>query len=71
MIDVTDRGANSSSSLSETAHKKHLVGRVGRPKDIGKACLFLASDETSFIMGANLIIYGGMTRKMIYVEKRW
>lgn len=54
--------------LSEADHKQHPVGRVGRPEDIAAACLYLAGDEAGFITGANLVIDGGMTRKMIYVE---
>jgi NAD(P)-dependent dehydrogenase (short-subunit alcohol dehydrogenase family) len=36
------------------------------PEDIASACLFLTSEESGFITGANIIIDGGMTRKMIY-----
>lgn len=57
-----------SSSLREMDHKQHPVGRVGKPEDIAEACLFLASNEAAgFITGQNLIVDGGMTRKMIYV----
>ncbi|NLL71336.1 MAG: SDR family oxidoreductase [Epulopiscium sp.] len=52
--------------LSEQDHAQHLVGRVGTPEDIAHACLFLTSEEASFITGTNLIIDGGMTIKMIY-----
>jgi NAD(P)-dependent dehydrogenase (short-subunit alcohol dehydrogenase family) len=47
---------------------QHPVGRVGTPMDIAEACLFLASREAGFITGQNLVIDGGMTVKMIYVE---
>lgn len=56
------------SKLSEADHKQHLSGRVGRPEDIAEACLYLTAEGNNFINGANLIIDGGMTRKMIYVE---
>ncbi len=49
-------------------HEQHVAGRVGKPEDIAAACRFLTSDESGFITGANLIIDGGMTRKMIYEE---
>lgn len=49
-------------------HAQHLVGRVGRPDDIADACLFLASAGASFMTGQYLVVDGGMTRKMIYVE---
>ena len=54
------------SQLREVDHNQHFSGRVGRPDDIARACLFLSSEENSFINGENLIIDGGMTRKMIY-----
>ncbi|MDZ7605758.1 MAG: glucose 1-dehydrogenase [Cyclobacteriaceae bacterium] len=47
-------------------HAQHFAGRVGKPQDIAEACLFLASEKSDFISGANLIIDGGMTKKMIY-----
>lgn len=38
------------------------VGRVGRPDEIAKAVLFLASDDASFINGAELFVDGGITQ---------
>jgi NAD(P)-dependent dehydrogenase (short-subunit alcohol dehydrogenase family) len=35
------------------------LGRVGEPEDIARCALFLASDEASFISGAELIADGG------------
>jgi len=37
------------------------LGRPGRPEDIAKAMLFLASDEASFITGVTLPVDGGRT----------
>ena len=53
--------------LTEEDHCQHPVGRVGRPQDIAAACLYLASEEASFITGQYLVADGGMTVKMIYV----
>lgn len=55
------------SALREEDHAQHFSGRVGRPEDIARACLFLTGEGNEFINGENLIIDGGMTRKMIYV----
>jgi NAD(P)-dependent dehydrogenase (short-subunit alcohol dehydrogenase family) len=49
-------------------HARHPSGRVGTPDDIARACLFLAAPGNDFINGQNLVVDGGMTRKMIYAE---
>lgn len=43
-------------------------GRVGRPEDIARVCLFLCMEHNDFIDGENITVDGGMTRKMIYLE---
>ncbi|AIQ64224.1 3-ketoacyl-ACP reductase [Paenibacillus stellifer] len=55
------------STLRESDHDQHPAGRVGVPEDIAKACLYLADPDNRFVTGAQLVIDGGMTRKMIYV----
>jgi NAD(P)-dependent dehydrogenase (short-subunit alcohol dehydrogenase family) len=52
--------------LREIDHQQHPSNRVGKPDDIARACLFLTDDANDFITGENLVIDGGMTRKMIY-----
>ncbi|PKL16102.1 MAG: 3-ketoacyl-ACP reductase [Spirochaetae bacterium HGW-Spirochaetae-5] len=54
------------SKLKETDHAQHFSRRVGIPEDIAKACLYLTDENNTFISGTNLVIDGGMTRKMIY-----
>lgn len=36
------------------------IGRIGQPSDIGKAAVFLASDESSFVVGTEIIVDGGV-----------
>jgi NAD(P)-dependent dehydrogenase (short-subunit alcohol dehydrogenase family) len=40
---------------------RHPIGRFGQPDEVASAILFLASDEASFITGANLPVDGGYT----------
>lgn len=53
-------------ALREADHVQHPAGRVGKPKDIARACLYLTAPDNNFVTGTQLIIDGGMTRKMIY-----
>ena len=42
---------------------KHLLNRVGHPREVAHAILFLASDEASFITGTHLMVDGGYTAR--------
>jgi NAD(P)-dependent dehydrogenase (short-subunit alcohol dehydrogenase family) len=53
--------------LSAEEHSQHPCGRVGKPEDISSLILYLASPAAGFITGANFVVDGGMTRKMVYV----
>ncbi len=52
--------------LSEEAHRQDRLnrtplGRLGQPEDVAYGALYLASDESSFVTGAELVIDGGWT----------
>ena len=47
--------------LSAPRLAKTPMGRYGMPVDIANGCLFLASDESGWMTGAELVIDGGMT----------
>ena len=42
--------------------EKHMLGRIGKPEDIAYAALFLASDESSWVTGADFPIDGGASK---------
>jgi NAD(P)-dependent dehydrogenase (short-subunit alcohol dehydrogenase family) len=56
------------SQLRDADHEQHFSNRVGKPDDIARACLYLTARENNFVNGVNLVVDGGMTRKMIYEE---
>jgi len=60
------RGQRKKPRLRPADHAQHPAGRVGRPEDVAGLCAWLLSDEAAFVTGQNLVIDGGMTRKMIY-----
>jgi NAD(P)-dependent dehydrogenase (short-subunit alcohol dehydrogenase family) len=47
--------------LREMLTERHPIGRLGTPEEVAKAILFLASDDSSFITGTELVIDGGYT----------
>ena len=43
--------------------EKHPIGHVGEPIDVAYGCLYLASDESKFVTGAQLYIDGGYSAR--------
>jgi NAD(P)-dependent dehydrogenase (short-subunit alcohol dehydrogenase family) len=56
-------------ALRRKDHTQHPVGRVGKPEDVAEIVGWLLDAKRSgFVTGANFVVDGGMTRKMIYEE---
>jgi NAD(P)-dependent dehydrogenase (short-subunit alcohol dehydrogenase family) len=56
-------GAEAQAARIRELTAAHPIGRMGRPEDIANGVLYLASDEASFVTGAELVIDGGFTAR--------
>ena len=54
-------GRNTPIDPREVAKAEVPLGRAGQAQDIANGVLFLASDASSYMTGAELVIDGGMT----------
>lgn len=50
-------------ALASSVREQTMVGRFGDPEEIANAALFLASSESSFLVGTEVIADGGMTAR--------
>ena len=54
-------GGDRADEFRRTMGAMHPVGRMGEPEEIASTVTFLASDEASFITGAQFVVDGGVT----------
>ena len=57
------RSLTENQSTKKIIEELHPMGRMGKAEEVANAALFLASDESSFISGSNLLVDGGYTAK--------
>lgn len=58
---MAEYGAEKSGQSKEELAAMHPIGHMGTPEDVAYAVLYLASDESSFVTGAELVLDGGFT----------
>ena len=51
--------AAAQAEIRKMVERQAKVGRVGRPEDIAGAVLYLASPESSYVIGAEIVVDGG------------
>lgn len=56
-------GVRGSAAAETAAAAMHPIGHAGEPDDIAHAVLYLASDESRFVTGAELVVDGGYTAR--------
>lgn len=55
------RRSENENEMRDMIVSRHAVGRLGVPREIADAIVFLASDESSFMTGSEVVIDGGYT----------
>ena len=60
---LLERNVGGDPDILARLEQLHPVGRLGTPEDVANAILFLASDESRFVTGSELVVDGGYTAR--------
>ena len=63
MVDAMITGAADPAKMRHLLEKAAPLGHLGEPSDVAFLVLYLASDESRFVTGAELVIDGGLTAR--------
>ena len=60
------------SRSGESEHRSKVIplGRIGQPEEVAETVLFLASDRSAYITGADIVVDGGYTRNLTSLTPR-
>jgi NAD(P)-dependent dehydrogenase (short-subunit alcohol dehydrogenase family) len=61
--ELAERSEMSVEQFRKELDSKHPIGHVGEPEDIAWGIVYLASDESKFVTGSELVIDGGYTAR--------
>jgi NAD(P)-dependent dehydrogenase (short-subunit alcohol dehydrogenase family) len=64
------RGQKEVAALRQRIEADVPLGRMGKPEEIAQAVVFLASDESSFMLGTEIILDGGVTEVPFAAQAR-